>query len=154
GDPLVWHWDFGDGTSSTAAAIATKSWRRTGDFLVAVEVSDMRGGTARAHLPIRVGSPNTFRVSGRILTGDGLPVAAARVHNGVIDAGTCQNRHLAAFTDANGNYTLIGVPPGHYPIAAYLFGYAIGRRAPITVTGHDLVNIGFVATALPRIFVT
>jgi hypothetical protein len=154
GDALAWHWDFGDGFSSTNPSSVTKSWRRAGDFTVLLEVSDLKGGIAWARIPVRVGNPGGYRISGRVLTSEGKPVAGARVHNGISDAGSSEHRSLFTFTDSGGAYTLTDVQPGEYTPGAFLFGYAMARRSPLSVIDHDLTNVDFVATELPRVSVT
>lgn len=154
GDALVWHWDFGDGFSSTTPIEVSKSWRRSGDFVVLLEVSDMKGGVARARIPVRVGNPKTYRISGRVVTTGGKAVAGARVHNGISDAGSSEHHSLFTFTDANGAYTLSGVEAGNYTPGAFLFGYSTARRNPVAVIDHDLTNVDFLATELPKISVS
>ncbi len=153
GDELLWHWDFGDGTTSTAPNSATKSWDSPGDFLVRLEVTDRKGGSARSSLPIRIGSAKTARISGRVLTSGGTPVAGARVHNGISDAGTREHREAFTYTDSDGSYTLTGLVPGRYPAGAFLFGYAIARRDPVTLADADISGVDFVATQIPRVSV-
>ncbi len=152
GDALVWHWDFGDGFSSTTASNVLKSWRHSGDFSVLVEVSDMKGGLARARIPIRIGDSKLYRISGRVLTTNGKPIVGARVHNGISDAGTSGHRSRFTFTDSNGNYTLTELESGSYTPGAFLFGYSIARRSSMLVD-QDLTNIDFIATEIPRVSV-
>jgi hypothetical protein len=153
GDSLVWHWDFGDGSSSTAASNVIKAWRHAGDFMVLLEVSDMKGGVGRARIPVRVGDAKMYRISGRVLTGDGKPVVGARVHNGISDAGTSEQRSRFTFTDSNGAYTLSEIAPGSYTPGAFLFGYSVARKSSVSVIDHDLADVDFVGTELPRVSV-
>ena len=55
--------------------------------MVHCEVSDRRGGLTRKQVIVRVGSPTTLRISGRV-TRLGQPVVGARVY-------------YAVFTDSN-----------------------------------------------------
>jgi len=53
GDPLSYHWDFGNGTSSTEEN-PSAGYPTPGSYTAVVEVSDGRGGTARGELSISV----------------------------------------------------------------------------------------------------
>jgi PKD repeat protein len=53
GDPLSYHWDFGNGTSSTEED-PSAAYTTPGSYTAVVEVSDGRGGTARGELAISV----------------------------------------------------------------------------------------------------
>ncbi|MDA0173823.1 ThuA domain-containing protein [Solirubrobacter taibaiensis] len=53
GDTLTYAWDFGDGGSSALANVS-KSYLTPGEYAAKVTVSDGRGGTASATLPVKV----------------------------------------------------------------------------------------------------
>lgn len=110
GDPLAYFWEFGDETLGTNAPSLTHRWTANGEYLVQCTASDMKGGVARAHAVVRIGSPTTLRVSGRI-TADGEPVTGARVS---------ANADRYTFTDSAGRYTLTGLNPATYTLVATL----------------------------------
>lgn len=152
GDLLSWHWDFGDGSESTAPGAVSKAWRRPGDFAVLLEVSDRRGGVSRAHLAVPVGEPRTWRITGSVRNEEGQPISGVRVHNGLTGP-IGEQRAARTFTDSEGRYTLTGLVPGTYTNGAFLWGYRLSRRSPVTVSDADVANIDFVATCLPRVSV-
>ncbi|HET6407396.1 MAG TPA: PKD domain-containing protein, partial [Chthoniobacteraceae bacterium] len=78
GDPLAYHWDFSDGYVSPNAAVVTRSFPSTDQQTVSLTVSDMKGGTARAHIVVNVGNPGRGVVRGRI-TADGEPLVGVYV---------------------------------------------------------------------------
>lgn len=119
GNPLAYHWDFGDDTLGTNAPIVSHRWSAAGDYTVACTVSDLRGGLARRLLPVRVGAPTTFRVSGRVFQ-DGEPAPGVRVSAG-------SGRQTT--TDSDGDYTLGGLARGTVTLTASLDG---NRFTPVT----------------------
>jgi hypothetical protein len=151
GDTLAWHWDFGDGTSSAESGTVMKSWRRDGDFLVTLEVTDGKGGVARATAAIRVGTSDTRRISGRVLDPAGNPVSGIRVHNGVARPEGDGRLRATAVTDAEGRYLLTGLVPGTYTNGAFGLGYTVTRVAPIDVAASEVSNFDFLATPIARV---
>ncbi len=112
GDPLAFFWEFGDETLGTNTASLTHRWTANGEYLVECTASDTKGGVARAHAVVRIGSPTSQRISGRITT-DGEPVVGARIG---------ANNGRFTFTDSQGNYTLPGLTPATYVFSATLDG--------------------------------
>jgi PKD repeat protein len=55
--PLSYAWDFGDGTTSTAADPAPRTYASSGTYTVRVTVTDDQGATANATRAVVVGSP-------------------------------------------------------------------------------------------------
>lgn len=153
GDALSWRWDFGDGTSETAPERVTRIWRRSGDFVVRCEVTDRKGQTASAHLPVAVGPRTTFRVSGRVLDDAGAPLAGARVHNGRWDPRAPGQVYAGTLSDSTGAYTLTGNKPGIYTNGAFHFGHRMIRRPPLVISNSDISGIDFVAVRLPQVSV-
>jgi hypothetical protein len=148
GDALSYSWDFGDKTfSNNNAPGVSKSWSVAGEYVVRCVVSDMKGGTASQSRVVRVGSPNTFTVSGRASVG-GLPLANVRIHNGLTG-----NAYREAFTDSDGSYTLCGLAAGNYTVGAALngYGFTAGFVNPVTVGPHAT---GADFTASPSVTVT
>ncbi len=103
GDTLAFYWDFGDRTFGTNAATATKSWPANGDYIVRCTVSDMKGGTGTASVAVKVGSPNSVRVSGRVLSPCGAPISGATVE--------VVSQNKTTTTNSDGTYTLTGLKP-------------------------------------------
>ena len=136
GDVLAYHWDFGDGTFGTNGAVVTKSWG-TGEFVVRCTVTDMRGGEASDYLIMRVGSPTTFRISGRVLD-NGNPLQGVRVF---------ASSTRVTYTDSDGYYSIVALGAGSYTVNAVLDGYSFshpGFNNPVSV-GPNAAGIDFVA---------
>ena len=55
GDPLSYHWDFGDGTTAADSQVS-KTFEQEGHYVVRLRVSDGRGGTDLATRVIHVGN--------------------------------------------------------------------------------------------------
>lgn len=111
GDSLTYYWDFDDGTVADASLnqpSATKSWATAREYLVRCVVSDMKGGEASASALVRVGSPNTYHVGGRVSS-----LNDVRVHNGLSGPD-----YRGTFTDSEGRFVLTGLPAGNYAIGA------------------------------------
>lgn len=107
-DRLAYFWEFGDDTAGTNSPVARHRWTANGDYVVRCTVSDTRGGLARRSFAVRVGSPGTFRLSGRVIAG-GEPLADVRVA-----AGTGR----PTLTDTDGTYLLTGVARGRVTLQA------------------------------------
>lgn len=151
GDELAWYWEFSDRSPTTNSPAITRSFAETGDYVVRVEVSDMKGGTAGAHVVIRVGQPATFRVSGHVRDPDGNPVAGVRVHNGIEGNGRPSRQLVQTFTDSRGAYTLAPLEPGLCRISAFHPGYVMERRSPVDVGSSDVEGVDLIATPLVQV---
>jgi PKD repeat protein len=68
GDPLLYSWNFGDGTTLAASSQNTQTHRfeRTGRFDVTVTVTDGRGGVAQRTLQVAVANPDEIDVPGPV----------------------------------------------------------------------------------------
>src|SRR6185436_3883645 len=86
GDVLAYHWDFGDNSISANVDRLQHAWTDPGDYVVRVEVSDMKGGIDSDYVVVRVGSPSTYQISGRVTDASGNPIQGVLVHNGMADA--------------------------------------------------------------------
>ena len=142
GDPLAYYWDFDDKTYGLNTATPTKSWSTAGEYVVRCVVSDMKGGTASRWIVITVGSPSTYRISGRVTDLGGNPVENVRVHNGKTGS-----TYRGCFTDSEGNYTIAGLVSGSYTVNAAYYGSVLtpsGFSNPVTV-GPSTTAINFVA---------
>lgn len=117
GDTLAFYWDFDDRTFGPNAAIASKSWSLSGDYLVRCTVSDMKGGVGTATIAIKVGSPGSVRVSGLVLSDCGAPVGGAKVE--------VASQNKSVLTNSDGTYILTGLTPGTFDVTASLNGTPI-----------------------------
>lgn len=112
GDPLAFSWNFGDDTVGPNQARTSHRWTSAGDYAVRCIVSDLRGGTAQATLLIRVDSPSTFVLRGRV-TAYGEPAPGVRINAG---------SGRLAVTDADGTYVLPGLSRGSLSLTATAAG--------------------------------
>ena len=152
GDALAYAWDFGDDAFGTNGPVVTKSWTTNAEYVVRCVVSDMKGGEASAYQVIRVGSPPTRRIYGRVTDPIGNPVQGVRIHNGVDGPG-----YRLTYSDSDGYYTLVNLISGSYTCEGFLYGYKTAPDNfinPVVIAGADLVEINFVATALPVVGIT
>jgi hypothetical protein len=159
GDSLAYAWDFGDGgnlskeesgknMSANNSPSQTKSWSAAGVYNVRCTVSDMKGKTFVKSLLIRVGTPTTFTISGRVTQPDGTPVQDVLVNQGVIAslAGDIYATH-STYTDANGYYSIGPLTQDDYKIYAVREGWQLSSpsSSPVSVT-NNVVNFNFTAT--------
>lgn len=108
-DPqLAYAWDFGDGTFGTNGPTASKAYTTAGEYVVRCVVSDLRGGKGSDSYLVRVGSPTTVRVTGRV-TRDGKPVEGVRIYT---------SNTKQTYTDSDGTYILAGLARGSYTVRA------------------------------------
>jgi hypothetical protein len=105
---LAYAWDFGDGSFGTNGPAASKAYATAGEYVVRCVVSDLRGGIGSDSYLVRVGSPTTVRLSGKV-TRDGQPVEGVRIYT----ANTKQT-----YTDSDGTYILAGLARGSYTVRA------------------------------------
>jgi uncharacterized delta-60 repeat protein len=158
GDTLAYHWDFGDNSIAPNDAQTSHSWSTAGDYVVRLEVSDMKGGIDSTYVVVRVGNVTGFRISGRVTDQSGNPIQGVLVHNGMAD--TAQGfgtNYQSAYTDSQGRYTLANLQPGSYTNYAFLFGYVahpLNFLNPIEVVGADTTGADFFVNALPVVSVT
>ena len=79
-DALAYFWDFGDGGISTDnLPVQTHSFASGGEYAVQVTVSDMKGGTSRDTVLVKVDAPTVYRIAGRVLDGDNKPLAGIKM---------------------------------------------------------------------------
>jgi hypothetical protein len=110
GDTLAYSWDFGDGDYSVDNnAVTTHTFASAGEYAVQCIASDMKGGTARHTVIVRVGSPAVFRISGRVLDQQNRLMGGIRVST---------SSGATVFTDSDGSYTIPGLAAGSYDLAA------------------------------------
>ncbi|MCC7376001.1 MAG: PKD domain-containing protein [Verrucomicrobiales bacterium] len=158
GDSLSYSWDMGEGSPGGNRPQVSRVWSAPGDYVVRCEVSDFHGGVAARHLIVRVGSPATLRVAGRVIDQSGRPLIGVRVHNGRAET----NSPYAAdyrwgITDSDGRYTLVGLQAGDYRMGGVLDGYDVrplNFGKPLVLNQFTGVDVDFIATALPRVSVS
>ncbi|RYG72642.1 hypothetical protein EON80_03965, partial [bacterium] len=136
---------------------ATYDWPDTGDYVVRCTVTDRKGGTASDTVVIRVRdkasrivtSP-TVRLSGQILE-QGQPVADALVE------ATPNHR---AWTNSDGRYTIVNLPPATYRVKVqkpeYTFTSADAQGAPLSSprtisVGPKSGDVNFLARSIERV---
>lgn len=140
GDALAYGWDFGDGNFGANARTVTNRWTTAGEYVVRCVVSDMKGGETSDYVVVRVGSPTTFRLSGKVER-DNLPLEGVRVF--------VSNTRLT-YTGSDGTYVLTGLTAGQYTVKALAEGLLFTRDGfsnPLTVSSHR-TGINFIG-ALP-----
>jgi alpha-tubulin suppressor-like RCC1 family protein len=122
GDPLTYYWLLRAATGTRDPSLypnatqVTRSWTAPIDTVVRCIVSDMKGGVASAYKVIRVGSPTTYKISGRITRADGSPVEGVvlRFAGGYSETG---------YTDSDGYYAIAPFPSSPYKITPMKYGY-------------------------------
>lgn len=159
GDALAYYWTLEDGTPGPNSPSIALRAGDVGEIVVRCEVSDMKGGISSRHVVITVGSPTTYRISGRVLDTLGQPVQNARVANGALTEATAYNyntNYQWAYTDANGEYTFVNLEAGSYPVSAFIEGYItkpLNFTPPITLIDRDAIDVDFLATPRPIVTV-
>lgn len=132
GDELAYHWQFDDGTTAANSAVITRSFSAATQITAMVTVSDMKGGTARRHVVLSVGSHGRQTVSGLVML-NGQPLPNVRVATG----------SKFCFTAEDGTYALAGLNTGSQTFSATLNGYTFTPdfTNPLTVvTGGNVAN--------------
>ena len=156
-DRLSYFWNFGDGTYGSNAPTVVKSWQETGDYTVLCEVSDMKGGVTSKHLVIRVGQPETLRVSGYVSDSFGNPLRGVCVRNGALTGNDYGTNYQWTYTDSDGAFTLVNLSTNTtYDVGAYLSGYVtepLNFDPPISLSDRDAVDVKFMARPLPHVSV-
>jgi PKD domain/Gametolysin peptidase M11 len=141
GDVPAFSWDFGDGTVLPLNTNrVSHAWTAAGEYVVRCTASDMKGGVASRSLVVRVGSPSTVRIAGRI-TRDGQPVQGIRVE---------VSNTRQAYTDSDGTYVIAGLARASYTVKAVAEGLLFTRSGftnPLSVQANR-TGIDFEA-ALP-----
>lgn len=158
GDRMAFYWDFGDDTSGPNAAAVTKSWDRPGEYVVRLEVSDMKGGLRSTHAVVTVGNVTPLRASGQVVDLNGQPVANVRIANGLLTEGAYDfaTDYDWTYTDTDGRFTLVNLTNRDYTLCGYLVGYVINPlnfSSPITLADRNAENLLFQAVPLQRVSV-
>jgi len=154
GDALAYYWDMSDGAVAPNSPSMTRLFAEAGQYVVRVEVSDMKGGLVSKHAVISVGSPGTFRISGQVISTDGLPLQRVRVSNGSLTEGSYNyaDDYQWTYTDADGAFTLVNLSNRTYSIGAHAEGYItrpLNFDTSITIADKDAEGVLFMATRRP-----
>lgn len=148
GDTLAYHWDFADGYVAPNAAVVTRTFASAVQMTVELTASDMKGGTARAHVVITAGSPGRGVITGRITDGAN-PVQGVRV--------TSSTTNKYCFTDSNGDYALSNLTAVAHTLTATLTGYAFapGFANPKTAVANTTSGgADWTAASAPTVTIT
>jgi len=154
GDALAHAWDFGDGSFSTDnEARQSHSFSAAGEYAVQCTVSDMRGGTSRAAVVVRVDAPSTFRLTGRVLDPGQQPIAGVQV-----TAASGSERKLAT-TDSAGVYVLTNVGARAWTLTARetvadTLNFSLPFHTNPVSVGPNLEGVDFIASTGPQETVT
>lgn len=160
-DALSYYWDFSDAQFAPNSSTVTRTFSQAGEYVVRVEVSDMRGGKTTKHLVITVGSPGSMRISGFVVDSLGNPVRDARVSNGSYGQLSDDpvdgygDDYQATYTDSDGAFTLVNLTNRSYAVGAFLEGYVttpLNFDREITLVDKNAEGIRF--QAVPRTVVT
>ncbi len=151
GDTLAYAWTFDDLTFSTNnLPWASKLFNSPGDHVVRCAVSDMKGGVASVNVVVNSGITSGFRLSGRVMDTNGVPLEGVLVGNGQISA----SKFIGGWTDSDGRYVLANVSGAtNFDLRAFQFGYTFASANwvnPIQPT-NELTGLDFVASALPKV---
>ena len=133
GDTLAYSWDFGDGTLLPLNTNrVSHSWTAAGEYVVRCTVSDMKGGVGSRFLLVRIGTPNTVRIAGRILRA-GEPVQGVRVE---------VSNTRQSLTDNDGHYLIAGLARGPHTVKAVQEGLLFTRRGFVNPLSVQTNRIG------------
>ncbi len=147
GDTVAFAWDFGDLAFGPNSPNASRAWATAGEYMVRCTVSDMKGGVFTRQVAVTVGSPGTFRASGRVTLG-GQPLEGVRVHNGL--SGTA---YRGGWTDSDGGFTVTGLSNGAVNLSAVKYGHTLaasGWANPVSISAN-VTNLDFVSAPLPAV---
>jgi MYXO-CTERM domain-containing protein len=141
GDALAYWWESlqaptGENFISTNTTVVTNRFTTTRDAVMRLTVSDMKGGLASANVIVRVGTPSTTRISGRITdVATMLGVDGVRVSSGT----------RTTLSDSNGDYVLVGVTPTSTTVSASKPGWTLSPAFtnPVTVPAMGVQSINF-----------
>jgi hypothetical protein len=153
-DTLAYAWDFGDGEFSTDnAPIQTHSFETAGEYMVQCTVSDMRGGTARSGVIVKVESPTVYRITGRVLDPGQRPVPGIQV-----TAANGSERRRAT-TDSSGYYALTGLGAKAWTLTARetvadTLNFTLPFHAATLTVGPSAEGVDFIASSGPQETVT
>src|SRR3954452_1503205 len=148
GDTLTYSWDFGDSTAASTTQNPSHTYAAAGSFIAKVTVSDGKGGTGSATVPVTVNAggsctAGTFRddFNGTSLASSWSvlrPSGTLTVGNGVVTIPT-ESGDIYQTTNTATNIVLRTLPSGAVTITAKinLHGQARYQQAGIMVYGDD-----------------
>jgi hypothetical protein len=130
--PLLYSWDFGDGTFDCGRAKVRHFWKESDrNYVVHSLVTDMAGHSAQRSIVVTVGCPTDAIVTGTIDSGS-EPLSGARVN--IAPADSAPNELMrdtsligldSTLTDDDGKFSLVGLSRQLYTIRVYKPGYFI-----------------------------
>ena len=153
-DALAYAWDFGDGDFSIDnQPVQSHRFDAAGEHAVQCTVSDMRGGTSRATVIVKVEAPTVFRITGRVVDPEQRPVPGIQ-----ITAVNGSERRLAT-TDSSGVYVLTGLSARAWTvtpreIVADTLNFTQPFNSATVTVGPSAEGIDFVASSGPQETVT
>ncbi len=158
GDALAYYWDMSDGAVAPNSPTMTRAFSSAGEYVVRVEVSDMKGGLVSRHTVITVGTPGTFRISGQVISTDGVPLQRVRVSNGSLVDGSYEyaDDYQWTYTDAEGAFTLANLSNRVYSIGAHAEGFVtrpLNFETSIAIVDKDVEGVLFQAVRRPIVTV-
>lgn len=119
GDELRYFWYFDNDNyhnfSASTFTTRDRTWDEPGVYNVIAVVTDMKGGTSYQSIPITVGTPADYSVSGFVLDHDGNGVAGVAIDNGL---NFNNDNYRSTLTNELGEYTLGRLPAGSYNLRA------------------------------------
>ncbi len=146
GDPLSYYWDFNDGVASENSATLTRNFPATDQMTVMVTASDMKGGIARAHVVVTIGSPGRSVLTGRVMLG-AQPLMGVYIKS---------DKGKYCYTDSSGNYALCDLTQASHSFTATLAGYSFtaGFTNPFTPATGTTPGKDWTAVSIPELTMT
>ena len=123
----------------------TKNNETLGSGSVAVNGSDVAGGSGDLTVTPSTPAASTYTAAGTIKDTNNNPVSGATV---ILTDATDATKTYTAITDANGNYSITGVPNGNYTITVIKNGEPLGSGS-VTVNGSDVAGGSGDLTVIP-----
>ena len=133
-------WQFGDG-SSTTGAIAEHTFSSTGDYVVALTVSDSAGGSATVSQAVRVSAKPSAAIGvlPQTTVDAGVPASLTAVVTGGSDPGSGSwdfgDHHSATGLETSHGWGLVGGTPTTYQVN-FSYEDAVGAYSNRSVTIH------------------
>ncbi len=150
--PLLYSWDFGDGTYDCGHARTRHAWKQSGrDYLVSAFVTDLKGRTAGWSGLISIGRSTTRKIIGTIDDG-GKPLDGVRVslqpvaYSANASWQEARNRSGdSTLSGSDGKFYFVGLAHELYILRAYKPGYFI---LPMKLAAPPPHSLKLTATSL------
>ena len=98
-----------------------------------------------------VGEPAGYRITGRVVDTNGVPLEGVRVDTGSANL----TNYFGGYTNSDGAYVIVNAT-GDITLNAFKYGFTFmnaGWINPLSVT-NDMANIDFVAISMPTVSLT